>query len=133
DGFLGDPLLRVRFVAVAHPDHPLHRLGRTLTYRDLRKHRQLVIRDSGSRRDRGGSWLGAEQRWTVSHKATSIAAASMGFGFAWYPEENIRRELEAGVLAPLPLAQGAERYAQLYLVYGDRDYADRDTLRLGAI
>src|SRR5437867_2306027 len=65
-GFLGDPLLRLRFVAVAHPDHPLHRLGRELTHRDLRRHRQLVIRDSGIQRTRQGGWLGAEQRWTVS-------------------------------------------------------------------
>src|SRR5438128_1354004 len=99
-GFLGDPLLRLRFIAVAHPDHPLHRLGRELTHRDLRRHRQLVIRDSGSQRTREGGWLGAEQRWTVSNKATSIRAASMGLGFAWYPEENIREELSAGRLKP---------------------------------
>jgi len=132
-GFLGDPLMRVRFIAVAHPDHPLHRLGRALTYRDLRRHRQLVIRDSGAQRTRKGSWLGAEARWTVSHKSTSIAAACKGYGFAWYPEENIRRELEAGLLKPLPLKEGAERFAELYLVFGDRDYADRDTVRLAEI
>ncbi|HEX7044294.1 MAG TPA: LysR family transcriptional regulator [Burkholderiales bacterium] len=133
EGFLGDPLMRVRFIAVAHPDHPLHRLGRALTHRDLRRHRQLVIRDSGAQRTRKGSWLGAEARWTVSHKSTSIAAACKGYGFAWYPEVNIRRELEAGLLKPLPLKEGGERFAQLYLVFGDRDYADRDTVRLAEI
>ena len=35
-------------VAVAHPDHPLHHLGRPVTARDLRHHRHLVVRDSGS-------------------------------------------------------------------------------------
>jgi Transcriptional regulator len=79
-GFLGDPLLRLRFVAVAAPAHPLHGLGRPLTYQDLRGHRQLVIRDSGLQRRREAGWLGAEQRWTVSHKATSIRAACMGWG-----------------------------------------------------
>lgn len=133
NGFLGDPLMRMRFIAVAHPDHALHRLGRPLTYRDLRKHRQLVVRDSGSQRTRSSSWLGAEQRWTVSHKATSIHAATRGLGFAWYPEENIRPELDAGVLKPLPLKEGAERFAELYLVFGDRDYPDRDTARLADI
>src|SRR5581483_10969825 len=48
EGFAGDLLMRVRFIAAAHPDHPLHRLGRKLTLQDLRKHRQLMIRDSGS-------------------------------------------------------------------------------------
>jgi DNA-binding transcriptional LysR family regulator len=132
-GFLGNPLMRLRFIAVAHPDHPLHRLGRELTDRDLSRHRQLVIRDSGTQRTRPGGWLGAEQRWTVSNKATSIRAATMGLGFAWYPEENIRAELASGVLKPLPLKEGAVKWAELYLVFADLDYAARDTLRLAAI
>ncbi len=132
-GFLGNPLMRLRFIAVAHPDHPLHRLGRELTDRDLSRHRQLVIRDSGTQRTRPSGWLGAEQRWTVSNKATSIRAATMGLGFAWYPEENIRDELASGVLKPLPLKEGAVKWAELYLVFADLDYAARDTLRLAAI
>jgi DNA-binding transcriptional LysR family regulator len=132
-GFLGDPLMRLRFIAVAHPDHPLHRLGREITDRDLSRHRQLVIRDSGTQRTRPGGWLGAEQRWTVSNKATSIRAATMGLGFAWYPEENIRDELASGALKPLPLKEGAVKWAELYLVFADLDYAARDTLRLAAI
>jgi len=132
-GFLGNPLMRLRFIAVAHPDHPLHRIGRELSHRDLAQHRQLVIRDSGTQRTRPGGWLGAEQRWTVSNKATSIRAATMGLGFAWYPEENIRDELASGVLKPLPLKEGAVKWAELYLVFADLDYAARDTLRLAAI
>ena len=117
----------------AHPDHPLHQLGRELTDRDLRRHRHLVIRDSGIQRTRPGVWTGAEQRWTVSHKATSIRAAAMGLGFAWYPEESIREELAAGRLKPLPLREGAERWADLYLVFADPDYAGRDERRLAEI
>lgn len=132
-GHLGDLIARARFVAAAHPDHPLHRLGRQLTHRDLRRHRQLVIRDSGTQRTRSGAWLGAERRWTVSNKATSIRAAIMGLGFAWYPEDSIRRELESGALKPLPLREGAERWADLYLVFADPDYAARDELRLAEI
>lgn len=132
-GHIGDPLLQLTFIAVAHPDHPLHRLGRTLTAQDLRQHRQLVLRDTGSRRDRGVSWLGSEQRWTVSNKATSIHAATLGLGFAWYPEDTIRAELEAGTLKPLPLREGAERRGQLYLVFADADYAGPGARRLAAI
>jgi DNA-binding transcriptional LysR family regulator len=132
-GRLGDHLARARFIAAAHPDHPLHQLGRELTYRDLRRHRQLVIRDSGVQRRRAGAWLEAERRWTVSNKATSIRAATMGLGFAWYPEDSIRSELESGALKPLPLREGAERWADLYLVFADADYASRDELRLAQI
>src|SRR5271169_4185514 len=121
-GFIGDPLMRLRFVAAAHPGHPLHRLGRDLTMQDLRQHRHLIIRDTGSQR-RSGSWLGAEQSWTVSHKATSIHAAAMGLGFAWFAEETVRDELQRGLLKPLPLREGGERWDNLYLVFADCDYA----------
>ena len=131
-GFLGDHLMRVRFVPVAHPEHPLHALERALDFNDLRRYRQLVVRDSGQRRADAG-WLGAEQRWTVSHVPTSIQAACRGQGFAWYPEEKIRRELAEGTLKLLPLREGGERFADLYLVYGDRDYAGPATRQLGEI
>jgi DNA-binding transcriptional LysR family regulator len=131
-GFAGDPLMRVRFIAAAHPQHPLHQLGRELTVQDLRKHRHLMIRDTGSQR-RSGSWLGAEQIWTVSHKATSIHAAGMGLGFAWFPEETVLGELEGGALKALPMREGGERWAELYLVFADRDYAGPGALRLAEI
>jgi DNA-binding transcriptional LysR family regulator len=132
-GFLGDALMPVRFVAAAHPDHPLHRLQRKLTLQDLRHHRQLVIRDSGSQRSRSAAWLGAEQRWTVSHKATQIHAATLGLGFAWFAADTIRAELQQGLLKPLPLREGAERFAQLYLVYADRDCAGPGLTRLAGL
>jgi DNA-binding transcriptional LysR family regulator len=131
-GFMGDPLMRLRFIAAAHPDHPLHKLGRQLTRQDLRKHRHLIIRDTGSQRQ-SGSWLGAEQSWTVSQKATSIHAAVMGQGFAWFPEETVRGELQRGELKALPLREGGERSGDLYLVYADRDYAGPGALRLAEI
>jgi DNA-binding transcriptional LysR family regulator len=131
-GFMGSALMRARFVAVAHPRHPLHQLGRPLTYQDLRRHRQLVVRDSGSRRVDAG-WLGAEQRWTVSHLSTSIRAACMGLGFAWYPQAKIRDELQRGELRPLTLEEGEARYAELYLVYAEAGYRGPAVRRLGEL
>ena len=131
-GFTGDALIHMRFVCLAAPGHPLHQLGRPLTLDDLRSHRHLVIRDSGLQRARSGGWLN-ELRWTVSHKATSIRAALMGLGYAWYPEESVREEIERGALKALPLREGAEKFATLYLVYADRDAAGPGTLRLAAI
>jgi DNA-binding transcriptional LysR family regulator len=57
----------------------------------------------------------------------------MGLGYAWYPEENIREELADGTLVPLPLAEGRERYATLYLVYADAESAGPGTRRLAEI
>jgi len=132
-GFLGDLLLQMRFIAAAAPSHPLHQLGRDLTLNDLREHRHLIIRDSGSNRGAPIIWQGAEQRWTVSNKATSIRAAVMGLGFAWYAEETIHEEIRAGRLKPLPLVEGAERMGSLFLVYADPNAKGPGVKRLGEL
>lgn len=132
-GFAATPLMRLRFVAVAAPGHPLHALGRQLTLHDLRHQRQLVIRDSGHGRKHDAGWLGAEQRWTVTSKATSIRAACMGLGFAWYPDNMVQDELRSGALKPLPLREGAERYADLYLVFPDPDYLGPGAQRMAEL
>jgi DNA-binding transcriptional LysR family regulator len=131
-GFFGEALMPVRFVCMAAPSHPLHQLGRGITLQDLRHHRHLVIRDTASRPDEQATWVN-EQRWTVSHKATSIFACTQGLGYAWYPEEAVRGELERGALRPLPLREGAERHATLYLVFADRDTAGPGAQRLARI
>lgn len=132
-GFAGISLLRLEFVAAAHPDHPLFRLRRPLTLGDLRKHRHLVVRDSGAKRDRRHRILQAENRWTFGHVATSLQAARMGFGFAWYPEDKIREELAAGELKILPLRDRGDRFAEIYLVLADPEGAGPGVRRLAAI
>jgi len=132
-GFIGDPLMRVRFIAVAAPTHPLHQVGRALTRDDLRGHRHLFIRDTASRREPGTERELTETRWTVSHKATSIRAACMGLGFAWFAEELIRDELDSGELVPLPLREGAEQWTTLYLASADPEAAGPGARRLGGI
>ena len=118
---------------MAHPDHALHKLGRDITARDLRKHRHLVVRDSGSRRDQAGAIVEVEQRWTVTNMSTSIGAVCRGYGFAWFPQDKIVSELAEGLLKPLPLRGGRERMLQLYLIFTDRDAAGPGTLRLADI
>lgn len=132
-GFDGEPLMPVRFVPVAHPGHALHQLGRPLAPRDLRKHRHLVVRDTGTQRDKVSVSFNSEIRWTVSNMATSIGAVCRGYGFAWFPEDKIRAELAEGILKPLPLRGGAERTVQVYLLFPDRDAAGPGVLRLAEI
>ncbi len=122
-GFLGEALATLRFIAVAHPAHPLHRLGRTLDLRDLAQYRQLVVRDSALRQSMDAGWLKAEQRWTVSHLATSLDMLERGLGFAWLPETRLRGALEAGRLVPLPLEVGGVREVPIHLIFQDRDRA----------
>ncbi len=130
-GVSGIPLMEVAFVAVAHPGHPLHKLGRTLTARDLRSHRRIFVRDTAVNREAEVS--GVELRWTVSHKATSIRAVAMGLGYAWLPEDTIRAELAAGELKALPLEHGARGRVQLFLSLADPEFPGRDAARLAEI
>jgi DNA-binding transcriptional LysR family regulator len=131
-GFLGEALMRIRFVLAANPKHPLHKLGRKLTVRDFRPYRHLVLRESSPDRAAEVS-MRSTQRWTVGQFSTSIDAASRGYGFAWLPEEKIRPELDAGKLKPLPLQEGTERFADLYLVFANREHAGPGTTRLAQI
>ncbi|WP_334048799.1 LysR family transcriptional regulator [Alteromonas gracilis] len=121
NGFSED-LCEIEFVAVAHAHHPLHQLGRTLTLEDLKAHRQIVVRDSSTERKADVGWLGAEQRWTVSHIRTSVDVIAQGLGFAWLPIAIIKDKLEDGTLVPLPLDNNAAlRKALLYLSFEDGD------------
>jgi DNA-binding transcriptional LysR family regulator len=117
-GFLGDPLMDVEFIAVAHPDHALHRLGRELTLDDLARELHIVVRDSGTQ-DRDDGWLGATRRWTVTSGSTRLALMRAGLGFGWAPIAHIEDDLAAGRLKPLPLREGRCRKRTLYLVLAE--------------
>ncbi|MDD5241060.1 MAG: LysR family transcriptional regulator [Sulfuricella sp.] len=125
-GYLGDPLINLRLIAVASPNHPLHRLGRELTYRDLRSHRQVVMRDNGTRREKDSLFFEVNNR-------SSIKAVRMGHGFAWFPDEIIRHELDSGALKPLPLREGGEFPTDFYLILADPDFAGSGVKRLAEI
>ena len=131
-GFLGDELMKIHGILVAAPSHALHRLGRPATLEDLRQHRHIVVRDSGIQRTRSAGFLN-EQRWTVSHKATSLHAVLLGYGYAWFPEDAIQGELQRGALVPIALREGAARTGSLYLIFADRDATGPGALRLADI
>lgn len=131
-GFLGDALLSVRFVLVTSADHPLQHLGRKVNLRDLHQHRHILVRETSPMRA-SPITVEATQRWTVSHLATSIEAVRRGYGFAWLPELRIRDELADGTLKPVPIGEGGDRFAPLYLIFADREHAGPATLRLADI
>lgn len=122
-GFPGEPLGSVRFIAVAHPRHTLHRLGRRLDLRDLTHYRQLVVRDSAWQQPAGVNPPGADQRWTLGHLATSLDMVKRGLGFAWLPETRVADALAKGDLKALPLTAGGVRHVPVQLFYSDRDRA----------
>jgi DNA-binding transcriptional LysR family regulator len=115
-GVLGDFLCETAFVAVPSPSQPLHVLGRPISQRDLERHQQVVLRDSGTRTPRSEGYLGAKLRWTVAGFDTSTAIVEAGLAYAWLPNDLIRTRLAAGSLKLLPLEAGARRTVRLYVV-----------------
>ena len=122
-GFIGRPLREVRMIPVASLDHPLSRQTEDVSEQDLRRHRQLVVRDSGIKRNQDAGWLAADQRWTVTYLSTSIEAIKAGLGFGFIPEHRIGNELKTQQLKKLTLSNGGERIIPLYLVLASPDNA----------
>ncbi|WP_269618725.1 LysR family transcriptional regulator [Zhongshania sp. BJYM1] len=118
---LNEEICQMCFIAVASPNHPLLNRGRQLAVEDLKAYRQIVVRDSalGSQHDAG--WLGADQRWTVSHMRSSIDLVCRGLGFAWLPESEISDKIAAGSLVRLPIPSAFDRHVSFYLNYKDPD------------
>ncbi len=116
EGHFGELLLDVTFVAVARPEHPLFAVGRELSFEDLTRYVQVVVRDSGLKHPRDEGWLGAERRCTVSSMEASLATVKAGLAYAWLPEHVVAESLRSGVLQALPLVTGRERRVPLYLV-----------------
>jgi len=130
-GHSGTPVRQVKMIPVAHPQHPLFE-RKTLPNQslqcdpqtsesgisdwELKTHRQIVLRDSGQKRERDAGWLGSEQRWTVSHFSSSLKILRAGLAFAFLPVDWIEDDLRAGTLQQLPLASPQERIMQLYLM-----------------
>jgi DNA-binding transcriptional LysR family regulator len=129
-GFLGDRIAEAEFIAVAAPDHPLHRRDAPLHADDLAAYTQAVVRDSGARQPRDEGWLGAARRWTVGNPETAVAMVHAGLAFAWLPRHRIAESLAAGTLIPLPLASGARYRSALYLVVADESGAGPATRAL---
>lgn len=119
-GFLSDHLMHVRMLPVAHIKHPLSSLD-SISEAELKNHRQIVVRDTGTRREQDVGWLGADQRWTVSHFATSLDTLLAGLGFAFVPEHRAMPFITSGELKSLPLEIGTERLIPLNLVITHAD------------
>lgn len=119
-GMMGEPLLEMEFFRVAHPDHPLHHLGRPVTQDDMRQHRQIVIRDSGSRRRENRGWLGSEQRWTVSSMSESLGILRKGLGFGITAKHLAQEAIDNGELKPLNIEVEGKFKNMIYLIYANK-------------
>jgi len=120
-GISCNTLCDIEFIAVAHKDHVLHQHTEQLNFRDLKLHRQIVVRDSATHANHNEGWLGSDMRWTVSHLQNSIDMVNQNLGYAWLPKTQIAHLLEDQTLIALDLEQGTSRTLNLYLMCNDSD------------
>lgn len=131
-GFLGEELLKVNFIAVAHPEHALHKLKHKLTTNDLNRETHVIVSDSGKKGIDSG-WLGDVRRWTVTNMETARKIISNGLGFGWVPEKEIEQAVNNGELKYLPLKEGQVIKSSLYLVYAQPQQVGPATQQLAEL
>ncbi|KAA0511443.1 LysR family transcriptional regulator [Enterobacter vonholyi] len=107
---LGEWLMNIDFVAVAHHQHPLFDLDAPLNDDMLRPWPLIQIADSQP------AARAASESWTFSTIDAAIEAVVSQVGYGWLPEERIQTQLDQGVLKRLPLSHGARRATPLHLI-----------------
>ncbi|MCV2403222.1 LysR family transcriptional regulator [Marinomonas sp. C2222] len=121
-GFFSENYRTITRTLVVAPSHPLAKAS-YLNEDLLKTHRQIVVRDSGAKRNQDAGWLDAKQRWTVSHLSSSVLAVKSGLGFGFIPKDKIRTELENGELVELDLEYGSKKDVPIYLVASAQSHA----------
>lgn len=112
EGYVGTKLLEIPFYSVAAPSHPLAKM-KDIDLRTLKKHRQIVIADSGTSRVDSG-WLKAEQRWTMSSLYSALNVAVSGFAYARLPLHLVEQHLNDNKLVKLDLNFHFEKIESLF-------------------
>jgi DNA-binding transcriptional LysR family regulator len=131
-GFMGEKLMSIDFVAVAHPDHALHKLGRKISSNDLTQHLHVVIKDSGVKQNRDSGWLGSDLRWTVTNLESARQLVLEGLGFSWIPLHEACEYIQKGQLLPLDLEENYQKNGSLYLVFANKSIAGPATQLLAS-
>jgi len=119
-GMVGEPIIEMEFVRVAHPDHPLHHIGRAIHHSDMKLHRQIVIRDSGSYRRENRGFLGSDQRWTVPNMFEALELLKLGFGSGVLARSIAEAAIDAGELKELDIDGGGPSRSNMNLIFADK-------------
>lgn len=110
--FLGEPLLRIKYVAVAHSSHPLMKLQRPVRSADLTQHIRIET-DSLDPRIASSSQVTV---WSMGTIQAAIRAVQAGLGYGWLPRHHVEKLIADGVLAEIPLEEDWKYEKTLYLI-----------------
>ncbi|BDH47365.1 LysR family transcriptional regulator [Salmonella enterica subsp. enterica serovar Choleraesuis] len=113
----GEWLMNVDFIAVAHGDHPLHKLAGPLTDVQLADYPQICL--GGRNKEEAARGGESRPRWLFSTVDAAIEAVHRQVGYGWLPEPHISSLLGSGALRPLALGHGARRATPLHMIVRD--------------
>lgn len=100
------PFCRVRIIPVVRADHALALAGRPSPAEQLRRHAQVVLRDSSrSVESPSLNVLSGGLRWTVTDVAAKREIIAAGMGWGGLPEHVVAEDLSAGRLVELDVRE----------------------------
>lgn len=129
---VGEKLLDVELIAVAHPNHPLHSLKKRELSQDDLAHYVQVYLDNGDVEHAEMADM-PRQRWTVNTVDAAIAAVCSELCFGWLPRHMVSQLIDNDTLRVLPLNVGLIRKIPLYLLYSHPDQDTQATHQLVAL
>lgn len=116
DGLQGEHLFSLEYVPVAHPNHPLLRLGRPLTAADMEQETEIIPKQNVGLQSAKDSGLRNHRLWRVTNIETAERALAEGLGYAWLPKQRVANALQQGALGILPMQDQAAYELNFYLM-----------------
>lgn len=109
---VGEWLMNVNFIAVAHYLHQIHEKMTPLTIKDLHSERLICILDKNKPNQ---EIINQTNFWAFSTVDNAIEAVLNQVGYGWLPEQKIKPYLDSGILKPLILEHGNVRTTTLHI------------------
>jgi DNA-binding transcriptional LysR family regulator len=119
EGFKGQPITTIEYIAVAQPNHPLHDIKRKLLPKDLARHLQIIVQGASGQFQSSGAWVRSERQWTVATPHTALTLVKAGRGFSWLPAHLVKHAIDYGEIKPLRLQAGGSYHVSMFLVVRD--------------
>ena len=119
EGFKGQPITTIEYMAVAQPRHPLHDIKRKLLPKDLARHLQIIVQGASGQFQSSGAWVRSERQWTVATLHTALTLVKAGLGFSWLPSHLVQHAVDHGEVKPLKLQAGGSYHVSMFLVVRD--------------
>lgn len=131
--FFVKPVLGIRMLAVARPDHPLHALKRRLSRSDMMQHMLVIIEGVSGGAARHQPRSPAQRFLSVSTIEAAIDAVRSGLCFGWLPRYRVQPQLEDAELLPLRMPAGQIREVRLNIVCRDLSSSSREVNALAEL